>query len=158
MTDDEVKELLKQNENAFGFPSKMSDSCLDVFEHKVCEYMSTTFKSTKYVSQTIELLLHMNVSLHRFNQTTTKTSWFNCPDSSLDKLYFHHFPVMCGLLSTVFFVDAEWRELLKKNSDAELVRRMDAPPVPSSMTKMDSQRPEASAGNENHSKASLFYS
>ena len=49
MTDDEVKELMKENENVFGFPSELSESVLDTLEHNVNEYMGTNFKSNKFV-------------------------------------------------------------------------------------------------------------
>ena len=49
MTDDEVKEVMKENENAFGYPNDLSDTILDTFEHHVNEFMSTNFKSNKFV-------------------------------------------------------------------------------------------------------------
>ena len=49
MTDDDVKEVLKHNENAFGFPSELSECIIDTFDHHVNEYMGTHFKSNKYV-------------------------------------------------------------------------------------------------------------
>ena len=51
------------------------------------------------------------------------------------KFYEQHLPILCGLLAQVFIVDSEWKEVLKKESDFEVIRSMSAPPSAVSMTK-----------------------